>query len=574
MSRKQKASHLYIYFPFGALFRSVFNNKIKFPKNYTQTLQVAYFYDPDIGQFYYGQGHPMKPHRVRMAHSLILHYGLYSLMDCYRPCRASQQDLTAFHSEDYVAFLKTVTQDRESELRSELETYNMVEDCPVFDGLWDYCSTYSGASIGAAVKLNYGTADVAINWSGGLHHGKKSEASGFCYINDIVLAILELLKYHQRVLYIDIDVHHGDGVEEAFLTTDRVFTLSLHKFGGGFFPGTGDITNIGHGRGRNYSLNIPLKDGITDMGYQNLFKPIVAKIMEVYRPEVVVLQCGSDSLAGDRLGVFNLSSTCHSECVKYMKSFGVPLMLLGGGGYKIINVARCWARETGVALGVDMDENLPVSEYDAYYAPEYQLTVHPKPTQTDQNSTDYLESLRIAALEHLSHVAPAPSVAFHERAPDAMNEDGSQPVSLSPRSGGGGGGGGGSLPASPRGGGGKRQMRMWSGVGGSQSAADREAEELEAQLMNMSPGSSGRARARMDISYRDSHEEREKSSMRASMQPQQQQQQGAGGIGGVEGVVVMGSPTLLGSGGNSGGVRSPRPNMLRPASQDLDDKGQ
>jgi histone deacetylase 1/2 len=521
----------------------------------------------------------MKPHRVRMAHSLILHYGLYPLMDCYRPRRAAPEDLTPFHSEDYVQFLKTVTQDRESELRSELETYNMVEDCPVFDGLWDYCSIYSGASIGAAVKLNYGTADVAINWSGGLHHGKKGEASGFCYINDIVLAILELLKYHQRVLYIDIDVHHGDGVEEAFLTTDRVFTLSLHKFGGGFFPGTGDINNIGQGRGKNYSLNIPLKDGITDEAYQSLFKPIVAKIMEVYRPEVVVLQCGSDSLAGDRLGVFNISSTCHSECVKYMKSFGLPLMLLGGGGYKIINVARCWARETGVALGVDMDENLPVSEYDQYYAPEYQLTVHPKLSQTDQNSFEYLESLKIAALEHLSHVAPAPSVAFHERAPDAMTEEeiqlqngGDGDFPSSPRS--GGGGGGGSLPASPRGGGGKRQMRMWSGVGGSQSAADREAEELEAQLMNMHTtninvdgnggggGGGGRTRARMDISYRDSQDEREQPT---AIQSPSIQQQG--------GDVVMGSPSLLRS-GSAGGVRSPRPNMLRPASQDLDAKSQ
>ncbi len=103
------------------------------------------------------------------------------------------------------------------------------------------------------MKLNHGEADIAINWAGGLHHAKKSEASGFCYVNDIVLAILELLKYevlilsnlkrfryHQRVLYIDIDIHHGDGVEEAFYTTDRVFTLSFHKFGE-YFPGTGDI---------------------------------------------------------------------------------------------------------------------------------------------------------------------------------------------------------------------------------------------------------------------------------------------------------------------------------------------
>lgn len=90
------------------------------------------------------------------------------------------------------------------------------------------------------MKLNKEATDIAINWAGGLHHAKKSEASGFCYVNDIVLAILELLKYHQRVLYIDIDIHHGDGVEEAFYTTDRVMTCSFHKYGE-YFPGTGDL---------------------------------------------------------------------------------------------------------------------------------------------------------------------------------------------------------------------------------------------------------------------------------------------------------------------------------------------
>jgi len=113
------------------------------------------------------------------------------------------------------------------------------------------------------VRLNHGLSDICINWSGGLHHAKKSEASGFCYMNDIVLSILELLKYHARVLYIDIDIHHGDGVEEAFYTTDRVMTCSFHKYGD-FFPGTGDIEDIGDGNGKYYSVNFPLKDGIGD----------------------------------------------------------------------------------------------------------------------------------------------------------------------------------------------------------------------------------------------------------------------------------------------------------------------
>lgn len=138
-----------------------------------------------------------------------------------------------------------------------MQKFNLGEytDCPVFDGLYEFCATYTGCSLDGAVKLNHGLTDIAgappprpsltcmrcaVNWSGGLHHAKKTEASGFCYINDIVLAILELLKKHPRVLYIDIDVHHGDGVEEAFYTTDRVMTVSFHKYGD-FFPGTGDI---------------------------------------------------------------------------------------------------------------------------------------------------------------------------------------------------------------------------------------------------------------------------------------------------------------------------------------------
>jgi len=148
----------------------------------------------------------------------------------------------------------------------------------------------------------------------------------------------------QRVLYIDIDIHHGDGVEEAFYTTDRVMTASFHKFGD-YFPGTGDARDVGYGKGKYYSLNVPLDDGIDDESYQSLFKPIMAKVMEVFQPGAVVLQCGADSLSGDRLGCFNLSVKGHAECVRYMRSFNVPLLLVGGGGYTIRNVARCWCYE-------------------------------------------------------------------------------------------------------------------------------------------------------------------------------------------------------------------------------------
>jgi histone deacetylase 1/2 len=229
-------------------------------------------------------------------------------MEVYKPKLCTDFQLQRFHSEDYIDFLRKISPETMKQYTSQMQKFNVGEytDCPVFDGLYEFCSTYTGCSIDGAVKLNHGLTDIAINWSGGLHHAKKMEASGFCYVNDIVLAILELLKYHPRVLYIDIDIHHGDGVEEAFYTTDRVMTVSFHKFGD-FFPGTGDIRDVGTKNGKYYSVNVPLNDGIDDAAYETVFKPVMATVMDMYRPTAVVLQCGADSLTGDRLGCFNLT---------------------------------------------------------------------------------------------------------------------------------------------------------------------------------------------------------------------------------------------------------------------------
>ena len=183
---------------------------------------------------------------------------------------------------------------------------------------------------------------------------------------DIVLGILELLRFNKRVLYIDIDVHHGDGVEEAFYTTDRVMTVSFHKYGE-YFPGTGELRDIGIGQGKHYAVNFPLRDGIDDMCYKTIFEPVISKVMEFYQPDVVVLQCGGDSLSGDRLGCFNLSMRGHASCVHYVKSFNKPTLVLGGGGYTMRNVSRTWAYETGVVLNKhqDMEPSIPYNEYYA-----------------------------------------------------------------------------------------------------------------------------------------------------------------------------------------------------------------
>uniref|UniRef100_A0AAZ3SBC3 Histone deacetylase 1 n=1 Tax=Oncorhynchus tshawytscha TaxID=74940 RepID=A0AAZ3SBC3_ONCTS len=413
--------------------------------------KVCYYYDGDVGNYYYGQGHPMKPHRIRMTHNLLLNYGLYRKMEIYRPHKASGEEMTKYHSDDYIKFLRSIRPDNMSEHSKQMQRFNVGEDCPVFDGLFEFCQLSTGGSVAGAVKLNKQQTDIAINWAGGLHHAKKSEASGFCYVNDIVLAILELLKYHQRVLYIDIDIHHGDGVEEAFFTTDRVMTVSFHKYGE-YFPGTGDlrdigagkgkyyavnyplrewcvcvcvcvcVCDIGAGKGKYYAVNYPLRDGIDDESYEAIFRPVMAKVMEMFQPSAVVLQCGADSLSGDRLGCFNLTIKGHAKCVEYMKSFNLPLLMLGGGGYTIRNVARCWTYETAVALDSIIPNELPYNDYFEYFGPDFKLHISPS-NMTNQNTNDYLEKIKQRLFENLRMLPHAPGVQMQAIPEDAPHPD-------------------------------------------------------------------------------------------------------------------------------------------------------
>jgi len=358
---------------------------------------VAYFYDQDIGNYQYvaQNQHPLKPHRTRMTDVLIRAYGMdkqlihMDLDDDYY----ESVDLTKFHSDDYIDFLSKVTPDNKEIFSDHISRFNFGEDCPVFLGLYDYCKTYAAGSVlGADYVLN-GEAEIAINWSGGLHHAKKQEASGFCYINDCVLAILELLKRYERVLYIDIDCHHGDGVEEAFYTTDRVMTLSLHKFGD-YFPGTGDIGDIGEEAGKNYSINFPLQEGVDDFTYEQVYRPLIKAVMDHFKPEAVLLQMGTDSLSGDRLGMFNLSIKGHGDCLTYLKTFHVPILLQGGGGYTMRNVSRCWAYETSLALGVEIPNEIPDNEFSTYFHPDRKLHIATSNMENNNKREDIEKHLK------------------------------------------------------------------------------------------------------------------------------------------------------------------------------------
>ncbi|KAG8725694.1 histone deacetylase, partial [Ceratobasidium sp. 428] len=368
--------------------------------------------------------HPMKPHRLTLMNTLVMGYGLHKYMDHFiNPRSATDDELELYHDQDYVAFLARVMPGASAK---ELADFNFGDDCPIFDGMFNFFKQYTGASLAAARKLSQGTTDIAINWSGGLHHAKKREASGFCYINDIVIAILDLLRVYPRVLYIDIDIHHGDGVELAFWHSNRVMTVSFHKYTGDFFPGTGKLDDNGTGLGRHFALNVPLSDGIDDTSYVELFKYVMEKTIGAFQPSAIVLQCGADSLGCDRLGAFNLSTRAHGECVKYIKSFNYPLLVLGGGGYTIHNVARCWTNETSILLGVEVSELLPDTPYNAFFKPDYKL--HPQIVRKveNMNTPRSLQNLRAAISEKLRYLNGAPSVQMQEIPPDleGLLEDG------------------------------------------------------------------------------------------------------------------------------------------------------
>jgi histone deacetylase 1/2 len=215
-------------------------------------------------------------------------------------------------------------------------------------------------------------------------------------------------RVYQRVLYIDIDIHHGDGVEEAFYTTNRVMTCSFHKFGD-YFPGTGHWRDVGTAAGKRYSVNYPLHDGMDDDSFREVFRPVIRTIMERFQPEAVVMQCGADSLAGDRLGCFNLSLRGHAEAVDFVKSFRLPMLVLGGGGYTMRNVARCWCYETSVLTGIPIDDELPFNDYFEYYGPDYRLHIETS-NMENLNERKYLDDVTARLLESLRSIEAAPGI--------------------------------------------------------------------------------------------------------------------------------------------------------------------
>ena len=322
-------------------------------------MKTAFIYSDKFAGFDYGPSHPLKPYRLKLTYELIKAYGLLSIPNAQyiEAEMADEADLFLFHTQEYIGFLKA---SNEGGSEYGADQFGLGPgDNPVFRGLYDWSRLVTGASLQAARLVDRGEAEIAFNIAGGLHHAAASRASGFCYINDPVIVIKWLLNQGRKVAYIDIDVHHGDGVQEAFYATDKVLTISIHETGRQLFPGTGFVDETGKGAGKGYSVNVPMPAYADDDLFLYAFNEVVPPLIDKYKPDIVVSQLGVDTFRTDPIAHLNCTTNGFCAVLGRIREIAPRWVALGGGGYDIANVAKAWTLAWSIMNDVTLPNELP-----------------------------------------------------------------------------------------------------------------------------------------------------------------------------------------------------------------------
>ncbi len=315
-----------------------------------------FVYTDRLGSFSYGYDHPMRPARLRLTYERVKRHGLIEEENLIEPREPTEKELLWFHTEDYLETLKKADS---GILPEDAARYGLgMGDNPVFKGVFQWSLLTVGGSLLAAEFVSSGKSDVAFNISGGLHHAMPSRASGFCYLNDPAIAIHYLLRQGKRVAYVDIDAHHGDGVEHAFYRDDRVLTISIHEDPTYLFPGTGFPHQMGEEAGRGFAINVPVPPGATDVVFLKAFEEIVPPFIEAFEPDILVTQLGVDTLRGDPITHLELTTYGFETMVRWFKMAGIPWVALGGGGYNVEHVANAWAMAWAIMNDMDVPDEL------------------------------------------------------------------------------------------------------------------------------------------------------------------------------------------------------------------------
>lgn len=331
-----------------------------------QAIKTAFVWDDALASYRFSEEHPLDPRRLELTLELIRGLDLLEGGDVelLKPRMATDEELLTVHTRELIEAVKRA----EPNARYGLGT----EDVPVAPNMHEAAATIVGATLVAAEQVMSGQVTRAFNVSGGLHHGHRNKASGFCVYNDLAVAIRYMQKQHgARVLYIDYDAHHGDGVQWIFYDDPEVFTLSFHESGTFLFPGTGFVDEIGEGDGYGFCANVPLEPHTTDASFSEAFQELVPKIAEAFRPDVIVLQNGCDAHELDPLTHLSCTTRIYEEftqlaCEVADRYCNGRVVATGGGGYAIYEVVpRAWTLVWAALRGVKVQDEIPAAWLEA-----------------------------------------------------------------------------------------------------------------------------------------------------------------------------------------------------------------
>jgi acetoin utilization protein AcuC len=324
-------------------------------------------WDEQVTQYDFGPGHPMDPVRLGLTRSLVRAFGLDGALRVVAAPAAGESTLELVHRADYVAAVRRASADPRGGLEPGYGIGS--EDNPAFAGMHEASALIAGQSVGAAEAVWRGEVAHAVNFAGGLHHAMAGSASGFCVYNDAALAVARLLELGaERVVYVDVDVHHGDGVQAAFWDDPRVLTISLHEHPRTLFPQTGWPEETGGPAAEGGAVNVALPAGTGDAGWLRAFHAVVPALVAAFRPQVVVSQHGADTHFEDPLAHLTVSldaqrmvaEACHALAHEHAEGRWVAL---GGGGYAVTDVVpRTWTHLVAVAAGVPVAPETLVPE--------------------------------------------------------------------------------------------------------------------------------------------------------------------------------------------------------------------
>ena len=350
---------------------------------------------------------PRHKRRERLLYELILASGVLKQFKIANSYNLSLDSLLPFHTRDYLQLLFAsdgeMTEARMERYSSAMEKAGLLGDSAAFPGQAMYVKKVVGGTLRAADSLLWNETKIAVHWQGGRHHGYPSKAAGFCYCNDVVLGIYRLLENFERVLYIDMDIHACDAVTEAFYLNSDVVPLSFHYRSEGFYPGTGKLEDVGDMEGQYFSINVPLERGLTDADFVPLFNQIADEVKATYRPDVIVFQAGADGLAGDPLGTWNLTTISFIHALRKVLGWRLPTLILGGGGYNAVNVAKCWTAMTAEIVGMKLPHDIPEFDLADEFAPDYSYTVS-STSRINGNTIESLARTRQAVLRNIAQM--------------------------------------------------------------------------------------------------------------------------------------------------------------------------